>query len=50
MRHRRRLHRRGAKKQKKIIILSLFTILLIMAIGYGAFSTNINLSAKGNLK
>ena len=49
MRRRRRLYRREAKKQKKIIIASLFIILPIMAIGYGAFSTNINLSAWGNV-
>lgn len=49
MRYRRRLHRRDAKKQKKIIVFSLFTALLCLSIGYAAFSTNVNLTAKGNI-
>ena len=50
MKHRKRLHQRKANKQRKIIILSLFTTLLCLSVSYSAFSTNINLSAKGNLK
>ena len=49
MRHRRRLHRKDAKKQKKIIVFSLFAALLCLSISYAAFSTNINLTAKGNV-
>ena len=49
MRYRRRLHRRDAKKQKKIIVFSLFAALLCLSISYAAFSTNINLTAKGNV-
>ncbi len=49
MKHRRKLHRREAERQKRIIVISLFTILLCLTIGYAAFSTNINLSAKGNV-
>ena len=43
-------HRKELKRQRKIIVISLFTVLLCLSIGYAAFSTNINLSAKGNLK
>ena len=49
MRYRKRLHRRELKRQRKIIVLSLFTVLLCLSIGYAAFSTNINMSAKGNI-
>ncbi len=49
MRHRKRLHRRELKRQRKIIVLSLFTVLLCLSIGYAAFSTNINMSARGNV-
>ena len=50
MRYRRRLHRRETKRQRKIIILSLLTVLLCFSFGYAAFSTNIKMNAKGNLK
>ena len=50
MRRGRRLHRKDAKKQKKIIVFSLLAALLCLSIGYAAFSTNIDMSAKGNLK
>ena len=49
MRRRRRLYRREAKKQGKVIIGGLFTVLLCLTIGYSAFNTNINLSAGGNV-
>ena len=49
MRHRRRLHRKDAKKQKKIIVFSLLAALLCLTVGYAAFSTNVNLTAKGNI-
>ena len=49
MRHKRKLHRREARKQKRILIISLFTVLLCLTVGYASFSTNINLSAKGNI-
>ena len=44
----RRIHRRKTKTQKRIII-GLFITLLCFSFGYAAFSTNINLSAKGNI-
>ena len=49
MRHKRRLHRRELKRQRKIIVTSLFIVLLCLSFGYAAFSTNINLTAKGNV-
>lgn len=47
---RRRLRRRQLKKQKKIIIVSSIVLLFGLSVGYSAFSTQINLNAKGNIK
>lgn len=44
----RRIHRRKTKTQKRIII-GLFITLLCFSFEYAAFSTNVNLSAKGNI-
>lgn len=41
--------RRKNKKQRNIIIGSVCSLLLIMTIGYATFSTNINITAKGNV-
>ena len=41
---------RKKKKQRKIIILSMICLLCIMTAGYAAFQTNLNISAKGNIK
>ena len=49
MKHRKKLYRREQKRQKKIIIIGLFMVLLCLSFGYAAFNTNINLSAKGNI-
>ena len=46
----RRIGRHGRKKTNKIIILSAFCLLFIITAGYAAFSTNITLHAKGNIK
>lgn len=43
------MRRRKNKKQIKIIIFSAVCLLLIMTVGYAAFSTNITLNAKGNI-
>ncbi len=43
------MHRRR-NKQKKLIIIFLCAVLCIMAAGYSAFSTNINITTKGNIK
>ena len=46
----RKKHRqRKYNKQKRIIIISLFLIITCLSIGYAAFSTGINLNAKGNI-
>ena len=44
----RRRHRR--RKQKKIIVIGSLSILLFLCVGYAAFSTSLNLKAKGNIK
>ena len=46
----RRIRRKKEKQKKKIIIISTFLFLIIMTSGYAAFSTNITLHAKGNIK
>ena len=43
------MHRRR-NKRKKLIIIFLCAVLCIMAVGYSAFSTNINITTKGNIK
>lgn len=42
-------YRRKLKSQRKIIVTSLFIVLLCFSIGYAAFSTEINLSVQGNI-
>lgn len=46
---RRRLKRHSRKNTRKIIIISSIALILCMTIGYAAFSTNINITAKGNI-
>ena len=41
-------HRRG--KQKKILIIGTLSLLLFLCAGYAAFSTNLGITAKGNIK
>ena len=41
---------RRKNKQKRIIIISTLSLLLFLCIGYAAFSTNLTLTAKGNVK
>ena len=45
----RKIGKYRRKKQKKIIITSL-SLLLFLCVGYAAFSTNLSLKAKGNIK
>ena len=45
---RTRKHRRG--KQKKFLIIGSLSLLLFLCVGYAAFSTNLSLKAKGNIK
>ena len=40
---------RKRRKMKKIITISLFVSLMIIAVGYASFNTNVSLSAKGNV-
>ena len=42
--------RRYKRKQRTFIVITTLSLVLLMSIGYSAFSTNINLSAKGNIK
>ena len=46
----RKIRREREKVKKEIIIISAFLFLIIMTSGYAAFSTNISLYAKGNIK
>ncbi len=48
-RHRKRLRKKDIVKRRIIITISLFSLTLILTISYSAFSTNINLSAKGHV-
>lgn len=43
------MKKRKLKKQKRILIVSTISILILLTIGYAAFSTNISLNAKGNI-
>ena len=47
---RRRVGRRERKKQKKILIIGSLSLLLFLCVGYAAFSTNLSITAKGNIK
>lgn len=47
---RRHLRRKRVKKQRRIIILSLLGVTFLFASGYAAFSTNLNITSKGNLR
>lgn len=46
----RKIRRKREKVKNKIIIISVFLFLIIMTSGYAAFSTNITINAKGNIK
>lgn len=41
---------RRRNRQKKKIIIGSLSILLFLCVGYAAFSTNLNITAKGNIK
>ena len=43
-------YRKGKNKQKKIIIVSALSLLLLITAGYAAFQTNLKITAKGNIK
>lgn len=46
----RRKTRREKRNQKKIIVISALSLLLLITVGYAAFSTNLSITAKGNVK
>ncbi len=46
----RKIGRRKRKNQKKILIISSLSLLLFLCVGYAAFSTQLTMSAKGNIK
>ena len=46
----RKIKRTRRKNQKKKIIIVTLSLLLILTVGYAAFSTNLNITAKGNIK
>lgn len=47
---RRRIGRKERKKQKKILIIGSLSLLLFLCVGYAAFSTNLSIIARGNIK
>ena len=46
----RRIKNRKNKKQKKVLIIGSLSLLLFLCVGYAAFSTNLTITAKGNIK
>lgn len=42
--------KRRKNKQRKILIIGSLSMLLFLCVGYAAFSTNLSLTAKGNIK
>ena len=46
----RRTRRHRRSKQKKFLIIGSLSLLLFLCVGYAAFSTNLSLKAKGNIK
>ena len=48
--HRKRLRKKDIIKNRLIIIFAIFFLNLIIATGYSAFSTNLTLNTKGNVK
>lgn len=46
----RKLRGRKLKSQKRIVLASIIGLTMLFSVGYAAFSTNITLNAKGNVK
>ena len=44
-----RLRHRNRNKQRKILVISICSILLFMTAGYAAMNTNLEINAKGNV-
>ena len=47
MKYRKRFKRKN--KQRKILVISICSILLFMTVGYAAMNTNLEINAKGNV-
>ena len=47
--HRLRYRNRKRNKQRKILVISICSILLFMTAGYAAMNTNLEINAKGNV-
>ncbi len=45
----RKIRKKRRKKQKQILIISTLSLLLCLCVGYAAFQTSINITAKGNI-
>ena len=43
-------YRHKRKKQKKILIIGSLSLLLFLCVGYAAFSTNLSITVKGNIR
>ncbi len=46
----RKIGRHKRKKQKNFLIIGSLSLLLFLCVGYAAFSTNLSITAKGNVK
>ena len=46
----RKIGRYKIKKQKEIVIIGSLSLLLFLCVGYAAFSTNLSITTKGNIK
>lgn len=46
----RKIYRNKRRKQKRILIIGVCSLLVFLTIGYAAFETNLSIMAKGNIK
>ena len=46
----RKITRKKERKQKKLLIIGSLSLLLFLCVGYAAFQTTLNITAKGNVK
>ena len=46
----RKITRKKERKQKKLLIIGSLSLLLFLCVGYAAFQTTLNITAKGNIK
>ena len=46
----RKIGRNKRKKKKKMVIILSLSLLMILTVGYAAFSSNLSITAKGNIK